>query len=98
VIFTVAPYAEGGTLLAFELAQRLKKPWQHVARDAPLITLGGPIESPPGILSSNAHAARLRAFLSKHQVRRLNVAGPRASQEPEIAAYVHDVLQRALNA
>lgn len=99
VIFTVAPYAEGGTLLTVELAQRLEKPWLYMPRDATVATVGGATADSGGtrpILSLADQAARLRAFLARHKVRRLNIAGPRASQEPEIAVFVHGVLEAAL--
>jgi hypothetical protein len=44
---------------------------------------------------SDAHA-EVRTFLNEHNVRVLNVAGPRASQEPEIGSFVKSVLQTAL--
>ena len=37
----------------------------------------------------------LLAFLAEHEVRILNCAGPRASQEPEIGDFVRDVLSAA---
>lgn len=37
------------------------------------------------------------AFLRKHKVRTLNVAGPRASKEPEVYDFVVGVLNEALN-
>jgi hypothetical protein len=43
----------------------------------------------------SAHA-QVRTFLDQHNVRVLNVAGPRASQEPEIASFVQTVLAQAL--
>jgi len=42
-------------------------------------------------------AQNLRAFLADHSVRRLNVAGPRESQEPEVDAFVRAVLAAALD-
>jgi hypothetical protein len=38
----------------------------------------------------------LRQFIAEHRIERLNVAGPRASQEPEIGAFVEAVLTAAL--
>jgi hypothetical protein len=81
VVFSISRKPAGGTALTLAVACRLEKPWLHLCRDAASIT-----ES----------AARLRAFLFEQHVRRLNVAGPRASQEPEVAAFVRDVLQAAL--
>lgn len=42
-------------------------------------------------------AAALRAFLKRHAVAVLNLAGPRASGEPRVAQFVGEVLQRALS-
>jgi hypothetical protein len=41
-------------------------------------------------------AADLRFFIGKHDVKVLNVAGPRASKEPGVAAFVERVLAEAL--
>lgn len=41
-------------------------------------------------------AQTLRAFIQKHRIRALNVAGPRASFAPHIAAFVKTVLEEAL--
>jgi hypothetical protein len=45
--------------------------------------------------AASDHARQLLDFLATHAARRLNVAGPRASQEPKIAAFVHEVLEAA---
>jgi hypothetical protein len=42
--------------------------------------------------------AALRHFIRKHRVRILNIAGPRASEEPEVARFTRAVLDRALDA
>jgi Circularly permutated YpsA SLOG family len=81
VVFSVAPNPAGGTALTLAVAHRLGKPFLHLCRDA---------------ASVDESAARLRSFLDKHQVERLNIAGPRASQEPEVAAFVRSVLQAAI--
>ena len=39
---------------------------------------------------------RTEDFIDEHRVRRLNVAGPRASQQPEAGEFVHAVLDAAL--
>ena len=46
--------------------------------------------------SSEMPAAELQDFVARHHVRRLNVAGPRASQVPEIGEFVTQVLTEAL--
>jgi hypothetical protein len=40
------------------------------------------------------HAGTLRDFLAHHRIRTLNVAGPRASGDPEIYAYALTVLEQ----
>jgi hypothetical protein len=82
VVFTISPTVSGGTALTVDLAMRLGKPRLHLSRD-----------TGPGIMDS---ASQLREFLAAHAIQRLNIAGPRASQEPEIAAFVRGVLDRAL--
>ena len=39
-------------------------------------------------------AQAIREFLARHRIRVLNVAGPRASVDPEVYAYVIGVLER----
>jgi hypothetical protein len=82
VVFTITPVVSGGTALTIDLATRLGKPWLHLSRDNGSATA--------------EHACRLLDFLAEHDVKQLNIAGPRASQEPEIAAFVCDVLEAAL--
>jgi hypothetical protein len=90
VLFTIGPNTSGGTRLTHELALRLGKPILHLSRDATAR------QAPADQDGITAAAATLLSFLNEHQVRTLNVAGPRASQEPEIASFVEQVLQRAL--
>jgi hypothetical protein len=81
VLFTTRPELTGGTRLTSEIAASLSKPLLH------LCAAGcGPLEA----------AVELRKFLAEHAPTRLNVAGPRASQDPEVAAYVEAVLAAAL--
>lgn len=86
LVFSIDQRPQGGTRLTLELAKELGKPVLHLSRDG----IGTEREA-------NA-AATLRAFLEEHQVRTLNVAGPRASQEPDIWAFVSNVLGRSLAA
>ena len=44
------------------------------------------------------NAQMLREFVDKHHVTRLNVAGPRASKEPAVAAFVRVVLYETFDA
>ena len=41
-----------------------------------------------------ATGTRVRDFLKQHGIRTLNIAGPRASGDPEVYEYVLDVLER----
>jgi hypothetical protein len=86
VLFTIAPQVVGGTALALEFARRLGKPALHLHRD----------ENDGSFDVAQAAARTLQQFLDTHQVGRLNVAGPRASQEPEIGEFVRRVLHHAL--
>ena len=82
VVFTISPSVRGGTALTLDLAGQLQKPCLHLARDS------GP--------TLEQHAARLQTFFQAHQVGRCNVAGPRESQEPEVAIFVQQVLAAAV--
>jgi hypothetical protein len=82
IVFTIASAASGGTALTIELAERFSKPWLHLSRNS--------------ADTAAEHARKLCDFLAVHCVNRLNFAGPRASQEPEITAFVGDVLEATL--
>ena len=45
--------------------------------------------------SAEAAADHLWNFVREHKIRRLNVAGPRASEEPAVANFITSVLQKA---
>jgi hypothetical protein len=81
VLFTTRPELSGGTKLTHETAASLGKPTLHLCAAE-----RGPLEA----------AVDLRQFLATHRVERLNIAGPRATQDPEVAAYVDAVLSAAL--
>jgi Circularly permutated YpsA SLOG family len=84
VVFSTRPEVGGGTALTIDIAKQLGKPCLHVASAA--------------VSASGEDAAgRLLAFLAEHHVARLNVAGPRESQEPGVAAFVRRVLVEALD-
>ena len=80
VVFTISPRLTGGTRLTFELATRLGKPVLRVSRDE------------AGIAEA---ADKLRTFIKEQRIKTLNVAGPRASQEPEVESFVRAVLVAA---
>ena len=79
VVFSIEPVVTGGTKETAALAEQLHKPVLHLWRK------GGPA-SPE---------LELWRFIRENRVRTLNVAGPRASTEPEVGAFVREVLQRA---
>ena len=80
VIFTVTRELAGGSLFTQVCAQKLGKPCLHLARAA----------------REAAPAHLLRDFLQQHQIKILNIAGPRASFTPEIGEFVREVLELAL--
>ena len=77
VVFSVAPVLTGGSKKTVELAHKHGKPVIHISRD------GGP--------ASPAQA--LLRFIQDNKIKVLNVAGPRASKEPEVAAFMKTTLQ-----
>jgi hypothetical protein len=79
-VFSIAAQPQGGTKLTLDLARRLGKPVLHLSRDD---------------MTADA-ASLLQGFLAEHTVETLNIAGPRSSQEPEIAEFVAAILERAL--
>jgi hypothetical protein len=76
VVFSIAPVLTGGSKKTVDLAHKHGKPVLHLARD------GGPA----------APEQALRRFIRDHGIKVLNVAGPRASKEPEVAGFVKSVL------
>jgi hypothetical protein len=82
LLLTIGRELSGGTGLTAQVAERSGKPWMHVSRET------------NGDLSEVRRL--VREFLVQHDVRRLNIAGPRASQEPEVGAFVEAALKAAL--
>jgi hypothetical protein len=80
VIFSQNRKLTGGTRQTAEFAKQHGKPLLHL-----IPTLG-----------ANKAARQLERFLEEHGVAVLNVAGPRASEQPEIREFVKAVLSRAL--
>jgi len=78
LVFTLKPKPTGGTALTLKIAADHGKPHLHLCRkEYPIMEQAG---------------QDLLAFIEKHKVKRLNIAGPRASQEPEIGQFVEAVL------
>jgi hypothetical protein len=80
VVFAIAPILTGGSKKTVFLAHKLGKPVLRLSRD------GGPA------LPEQA----LSRFITDDNLRVLNVAGPRASKEPEVGAFVNEVLEKTL--
>ncbi|MGH7337286.1 MAG: putative molybdenum carrier protein [Myxococcota bacterium] len=72
---------DGGSRLTFEEAERAHKPVLHLDLDQ---------------MDVAAAAARLQSWLAELRPHTLNVAGPRASRDPRIAAATGAVLAMAL--
>ena len=80
VIFSVATALSGGSQQTAEFARQHRKPWLHLSLER----------------DAAAAASKLMSFLRQHQVRTLNVAGPRLSQEPEVGVFTTQTLAELL--
>jgi hypothetical protein len=80
VIFSESADLTGGTKETAEFVKEIGKPLLKLASSA-------------GIQES---ATQLNSFLKEHGIVVLNVAGPRASEEPEVSQFVNAVLTQAL--
>ncbi len=80
VILTLSATLTGGSRTTAECAAKLGRPWLHVSRQA----------------DGERAADALRRFVADHEIRVLNVAGPRASGEPDVGDFVRTTLDRAL--
>lgn len=88
LVCTIAKRASGGTGLTLACTRRFEKPALHLSRNV--------LTTQHGVEWLSAGVTALLAFIDVHRVRTLNVAGPRGSQEPEIAAFVEQLLTQAL--
>jgi len=80
VVFSIGAVLSGGSKKTVSLAHKHGKPVLHISRD------GGPAFPDQELVR----------FIQAHNIRVLNVAGPRGSKEREVAAFVKTVLQQAL--
>ena len=80
VIFSRHRRLLGGTRRTADAAAKLGKPLLHLTSS----------------LGAAQAARRLESFIRKHAIAVLNVAGPRASEEPGIGRFVETVLSRVL--
>ena len=78
VICSIAPTLTGGSKATAELAQRYQKPCLHLSRER----------------DAESAAGKLRDFLRRHEIKTLNVAGPRQSQDPGVADFARDTLEQ----
>lgn len=85
VVFSTVDDVGEGTLLTLATAERLGRPLLHLRGD-----LGA------GTSALGDAAARLVEFVARHDVRTLNVAGPRASQDRQVAGVASAVVSEAL--
>lgn len=81
VIFSQEESLTRGTLKTAKIAKEIGKPLLHLVAS----------------LGVNEAATSLSKFIRENEIRVLNVAGPRASKEPDIGVFVKAVLTRALN-
>lgn len=79
VILSLADELTGGSRITVEFARQWGKPWLHLSRAATKSDAG----------------EQIRHFVREHGIRVLNVAGPRASNEPDVGDFVKDTLSAA---
>ena len=82
VVFSIAAVLTGNSQQTAEVARRHQKPVLHLSQE------GGPPSPERALLN----------FIRDHRIQVLNLAGPRASGEPEVGAFVQAVLDKAWEA
>jgi hypothetical protein len=80
VVFSVAAVLTGGSKKTVELARKHEKPCLHLSAQR----------------DGEKAAGLLKEFIRQHDIKVLNVAGPRGSQEPGVAEFVMATLTKAL--
>jgi hypothetical protein len=78
VVFSIAALLTGGSQMTVELAHKHQKPLLHLSREG----------------DQPMPEQELLRFIREHRIKILNVAGPRASKEPEVAGFVKEVLDK----
>jgi hypothetical protein len=81
VIFSISPELSGGSAQTELFARRHQKPCLHISRER-------------DALQATEMLAR---FIAENRIEILNVAGPRHSEEPDLADFVSRTLQPVLN-
>jgi len=82
VIFSIGRELGGGSKATLDFAREYHKPVLHLSRAA----------------GWYAPEKKLIEFIQSHRIKSLNVAGPRASEEPEIGEFVTGVLEKLFEA
>jgi hypothetical protein len=80
VIFSLAPRLSGGSLMTQKFARSWGKPELHLSQSK---------------ISIEKAAELLLGFITKNQIRVLNVAGPRSSKEADVGNFVTAILKQA---
>lgn len=80
IIFSRNEQLSGGTAETARFARMIGKPLLHLTAAS----------------EADEAVRQLSAFLEKHEIAVVNVAGPRESEEPDVGPFVHTVLSRAL--
>lgn len=83
LLFSLADSLSGGSAETLAFCQQMNRPFLHLSQARDLPA---------------SAAEKLSRFLSEHRPATLNIAGPRASEEPEIGGYVEQVLELAFPA
>jgi hypothetical protein len=86
----------GGSALTLRHAAKLGRPALHLRVAARGEARRAVVAFNETVLDMSSAVDALVGWLKEHRPRVLNVAGPRASKEPGIAAVVHELLERAL--
>ena len=79
-VFSIRSELRGGALLTINMAEHYNKPVIHLCKEDERAN----------------HAQELRSFIDKFDISVLNIAGPRASDEPGVYQFASGVLDRAL--
>ena len=79
-IISLATRLTGGSLATAKLASEFGKPCLHLS----------------GLQDAPENARQLADFLRRHEVQILNVAGPRASGEPDVGAFIQSIFAELL--
>jgi hypothetical protein len=81
VIFSISPKLSGGSATTEAFAQHYRRPCLHISREG----------------DAERAKEKLARFLEQNEIQILNVAGPRGSEEPEIAPFVSETLRAVLH-